>query len=247
MIKRSIDVVLSLIGLIILSPLFIIVLLLIWINDFQNPLYVSSRVGKGNKKFKMIKLRSMLVDADKSGVDSTSINDPRITKIGHFIRKFKLDELSQLLNVLRGDMSLVGPRPNVKRETQLYTNCEKKILEVRPGITDFASIIFSDEADILKNRRDPDIAYNQLIRPWKSRLAILYVNKRNLLIDLILIVATIISIISRKDALKLVNFLLKKITNDNKLINISKRKTELKPTAPPGMETIVTNRNKKIV
>lgn len=242
MIKRSIDVALSLIGLIILAPLFILVLLLIWINDFQNPLYVPSRIGKNNKKFKMVKLRSMLVDADKSGVDSTSKYDPRITKIGHFIRKFKLDELSQLLNVLKGDMSLVGPRPNVERETQLYTDREKKILDVRPGITDFASIIFSDEADILSNQQDPDIAYNQLIRPWKSRLAILYVNKKNLLIDVGLIIATIISIISRKNALKLVNYLLKKITSDKELINFSKRKTELKPTAPPGMETIVTNR-----
>ena len=143
MIKRSIDVALSLIGLIILAPLFILVLLLIWINDFQNPLYVPSRIGKNNKKFKMVKLRSMLVDADKSGVDSTSKNDPRITKIGHFIRKFTLDELSQLLNVLKGDMSLVGPRPNVERETNLYSTEEKKLLTVRPGITDFSSICSS--------------------------------------------------------------------------------------------------------
>ena len=120
----------------------------------------------------MIKLRSMIVNAEKSKVDSTSSNDPRITKIGKIIRKLKLDELSQLFNVFIGEMSLVGPRPNVKRETDLYTKVEKNLLSVKPGITDFASIIFSDESEILKNVDDPDISYNQLIRPWKSRLGL---------------------------------------------------------------------------
>ena len=128
----------------------------------------------------MIKLRSMIVNAEKSKVDSTSSNDPRITKIGKIIRKLKLDELSQLFNVFIGEMSLVGPRPNVKRETDLYTEVEKNLLRVKPGITDFASIIFSDESEILKNVDDPNISYNQLIRPWKSRLGLFYIKKQSI-------------------------------------------------------------------
>ena len=111
----------------------------------------------------------MIINADSSGVDSTSATDSRITSIGHVIRRFKLDELTQLWNVFLGDMSLVGPRPNVRKETDLYTIPEKLLLTVRPGITDISSIIFSDEGDILANKKDPDLAYNQLIRPWKSR------------------------------------------------------------------------------
>ena len=109
----------------------------------------------------------MKINADKSGVDSTSNKDPRITGIGRFIRKYKIDELSQLFNVFLGSMSLVGPRPNVKRDTDLYTSLEKDLFLAKPGITDFSSIVFADEGDILEGHLDPDLAYNQLIRPWK--------------------------------------------------------------------------------
>jgi len=188
----------------------------------------------------------MIVNADKSGVDSTSANDQRITNIGRFIRKFKLDELTQLWNVLIGDMSLVGPRPNVKRETDLYTSQEKKLLSVKPGITDFSSIIFSDEGEILKNQEDPDIAYNQLIRPWKSRLGIFYIEKRSFWIDIKLINFTVIAIISRDKALKKISQLLISLNADNELINISKRIGELVPTPPPGSCNIVTNREGRV-
>ena len=114
----------------------------------------------------------MIVKADKSKVDSTSANDPRITKVGAIIRKLKLDELTQLFNVFKGEMSFVGPRPNVERETNLYSNKEKELLKVKPGITDFSSIVFSDESEILKDHQNPDIAYNQLIRPRKNYLAL---------------------------------------------------------------------------
>ena len=123
--KRIFDFIASFVGLIVFSPLLLFVMFLVWINDFGNPFYTAMRVGKGEKTFKMFKLRSMIVNADKTGVDSTSNNDMRITRIGKFIRKFKMDELSQLINVLLGDMSLVGPRPNVQRETDLYTKSEK--------------------------------------------------------------------------------------------------------------------------
>ena len=118
------------------------------------PFYIADRVGKDHNLFSMVKLRSMVINADSSGVDSTSSEDLRITPVGAFIRRYKLDELTQLWNVLCGSMSLVGPRPNVLRETELYSEEEKKLLEVRPGITDFSSIIFSDEGEILANESD---------------------------------------------------------------------------------------------
>ena len=136
--KRILDFILSLIGLVLFSPILLPTIFLVWIQDWHSPFYIAPRVGKNEKPFKMLKLRSMIVNADKSGVDSTASNDKRITGVGRFIRKYKLDELSQLWNVLIGDMSLVGPRPNVKRETDLYTIEEKKLLTVRPGITDFS-------------------------------------------------------------------------------------------------------------
>ena len=135
-------------------------MILIWIHDFHSPFYIAPRVGKSGQVFNMVKLRSMVVHADKTGVDSTSSSDPRITPIGHIVRKFKLDEFTQLWNVLKGDMSLVGPRPNVKRETDLYTRVEKGLLSVCPGITDFSSIVFSDENEMLRDSKDPDIDYN---------------------------------------------------------------------------------------
>lgn len=188
----------------------------------------------------------MIVNADKSGVDSTSSNDKRITGVGRFIRKYKLDELSQLWNVLIGDMSLVGPRPNVKRETDLYTIEEKKLLTVRPGITDFSSIVFSDEGDILKDQSDPDIAYNQLIRPGKSMLGIFYIENRNFIIDIKLIYLTILAIISKEKALNSLVIILKKLGATELLIGISSRKNQLVPMPPPGANKIVTNREGKV-
>jgi lipopolysaccharide/colanic/teichoic acid biosynthesis glycosyltransferase len=244
--KRILDFTLSFLGLIISSPVLIPVIILVWIQDWHSPFYVAQRVGKGERLFRMIKLRSMIVNAHKTGVDSTSSNDNRITSVGRFIRKYKLDELSQLWNVLRGDMSLVGPRPNVKRETDLYTSIEKKLLTVKPGITDFSSIIFSDEGDILKDQIDPDIAYNQLIRPWKSRLGLFYIEKRNLLVDFRLIWLTVVAILSRDIALKKISRLLYKLNADKELVAVSLREAKLTPTPPPGARSIVTNREGRI-
>ena len=202
MAKRIFDLSISFIGLIVLSPIFLICIFLVWIQDFGNPLYVAKRVGVNEKIFWMVKIRSMLINADKSGVDSTANNDKRITLIGKFIRKFKIDELTQLWNVFIGDMSFVGPRPNVKKETDLYTLEEKKLLTIKPGITDFSSIVFSDEGDILQDKEDPDISYNQLIRPGKSKLGIFYVENNNILLDIQIIILTIVSIFSRDKALR---------------------------------------------
>ena len=137
MLKRVIDIFFSGIGLLLFSPLLIIVSIIVFLQDFNNPLYIAPRVGRDRKQFMMVKLRSMIVFADKSGVDSTSQDDKRITWIGKFIRKCKLDEITQLWNVLIGDMSLVGPRPNVQRDVDIYTRKEIHLLDLRHGITDF--------------------------------------------------------------------------------------------------------------
>lgn len=244
--KRVFDFILAFVGLILSSPILLPVIFLVWIQDWNSPFYIAPRVGKGEKPFKMFKLRSMIVNADKSGVDSTSSNDKRITGVGKFIRKYKLDELSQLWNVLIGDMSLVGPRPNVKRETDLYTFEEKKLLIVRPGITDFSSIVFSDEGEILKDEIDPDIAYNQLIRPGKSMLGIFYIENRSFIIDIKLIYLTVIAIISKEKALNSLLFILKKLGATDLLINIASRKNQLVPMPPPGAKNIVTNREGRV-
>ena len=240
--KKLFDFVLAAIGLIVLSPLLIIITIAIWFQDFKSPFYISDRVGKNEKIFKIIKLRSMVMGADKKGIDSTSVNDTRITRVGKIVRKYKLDEISQLVNVLKGDMSLVGPRPNVKRETDIYTAEEKKLLEVKPGITDFASIVFADEGVILANQSDPDIAYNQLIRPGKSKLGLFYVKNQSLFLDLQILVLTLLTIISRENALKFSAKLLKRNSADEELITLSSRKKVLIPTPPPGSNKIVTTR-----
>lgn len=245
--KRIFDFTLSFFGLILSSPILVPVIFLVWIQDWNSPFYIALRVGKDEKQFRMFKLRSMIVNADKSGVDSTSSNDNRITGIGKFIRKYKLDELSQLWNVLIGDMSLVGPRPNVKRETDLYTIEEKNLLTVKPGITDFSSIVFSDEGDILNDQSDPDIAYNQLIRPGKSMLGLFYIENRNFLIDLKLIYLTIIAIISKEKALNSLAKILRQIEASELLLNIASRKQELYPMPPPGAKNIVSNREGRVI
>ena len=242
--KKLFDFVLAFIGLIVLSPLLITITIAVWLQDFKSPFYISDRVGKDEKIFKIIKLRSMVIGADKKGIDSTSVNDTRITRVGKIVRKYKIDEISQLINVLKGDMSLVGPRPNVKRETDIYTTEEKKLLEVKPGITDFASIVFADEGEILANQSDPDIAYNQLIRPGKSKLGIFYIKNQSFYLDLQILALTLLAIISRENALKYSAKLLKRNRADKELVKLTSRKNVLIPTPPPGSNKIVTTRAK---
>ena len=220
MIKRALDIFVSIVALLLLSPLLIIVALIVFLQDFHSPLYIAPRVGQHKKLFKMVKLRSMIAEADKSGVDSTASDDKRITWIGHFIRKIKLDEIIQLWNVLIGDMSLVGPRPNVESDVSIYTEEEYHLLNVRPGITDFSSIVFADEGSILEGSKDADLDYNQLIRPWKSRLGIFYIHNKSLLLDIKLILLTAFSAISRQRALNNVSKILKNLSADAKLIEI---------------------------
>lgn len=241
--KRLFDIVVSLVGLLIASPVLVPVVFLVWWQDKHSPFYIAPRVGARGTVFDMVKLRSMVINADKSGVDSTGANDRRITPVGHFIRRYKLDEITQLWNVLKGDMSLVGPRPNVKRETDLYTGMERRLLDVKPGITDFASIVFSDEGDILKDKPDPDIAYNQLIRPGKSMLGLFYIGNRGLLIDIRLCWLTALAILSRERALAGVTRLLESLNAPRELLELAARRKPLLPLPPPGSDRIVTSRD----
>jgi lipopolysaccharide/colanic/teichoic acid biosynthesis glycosyltransferase len=242
MVKRLFDIGVSLSLLLLAAPLLLVVCFLVWRQDRQSPFYVAPRVGRGGGTFRMIKLRSMVKNADASGVDSTGANDMRITPVGHFIRRYKLDELPQLWNVLKGDMSLVGPRPNVKRETDLYTRLERGLLQVRPGITDFASIVFADEGDILAPHADPDLAYNQLIRPWKSRLGLFYVQHGSIGMDLRLCFYTAWCILDRAAVLRRVSHWLARLGADPDLFRASQRELPLSPTPPPGATEIVQSR-----
>ncbi|MFO1247307.1 MAG: sugar transferase [Alphaproteobacteria bacterium] len=241
--KRVLDILLSLIGLIAASPILLPVMFLVWRQDGHSPFYVAPRTARNDGIFRMVKLRSMVKNADKSGVDSTASGDMRITPVGQFIRRYKLDELTQLWNVLKGDMSLVGPRPNVKRETDLYTREERGLLRVKPGITDFSSIVFSDEGDILAGKEDPDIAYNQLIRPWKSRLGLFYIAHSSLWLDVRLIWLTAMAILSKPRALQGVVALLEALGAPADLVSVARRNRELVPTPPPGAAGIVTSRD----
>ena len=242
MLKRLFDIAASFVLLVLASPVLLVACLLVWRQDGHSPFYIAPRVARGGGTFRMVKLRSMTKNADKTGVDSTGANDMRITAVGRWIRRYKLDELTQLWNVLKGDMSLVGPRPNVQRETDLYSTVERGLLDVRPGITDFASIVFADEGDILAPHADPDLAYNQLIRPWKSRLGLFYVQHRSLAIDLRLCLLTAGVIVSRAAVLAHVSGWLRRLGADEDLVRVSLRQQPLVPTPPPGLSEVVQSR-----
>ena len=232
--KRTFDLVAASMGLVVASPFLLVAMVAIWAQDFKSPFYIAPRVGRQGNLFAMFKLRSMVTNADKSGVSSTSAGDRRITPIGHVIRRYKLDELVQLWNVLWGDLSLVGPRPDVPNEVALYTEEEKRLLGVRPGITDIASIVFSDEGDILNGQTDPDRAYRELIGPWKHELALFYIDKRSMPVDLQIIWLTCVAIVSRRRALEGIGNILSRLGAREELKAVAARNCTLLPSHPPG-------------
>jgi lipopolysaccharide/colanic/teichoic acid biosynthesis glycosyltransferase len=175
----------------------------------------------------------------RSNAWCTAGNDRRITPIGRFVRAYKVDEVVQLWNVLKGDMSLVGPRPQVKADADLYTSEEMRLLSVRPGITDPASIVFADEGEILKGSDDPDLLYNQIIRPWKSRLSLLYIDQSNFRVDLRLITLTAMGMVARRAALNGVQRILRDWGADELLGRMARREEPLLPYPPPGASEIV--------
>ena len=191
MVKKVVDSVFALLGLLVISPLMLVVAVWIKRNSPGPVFYRGVRVGLGGKRFQVLKFRTMVVDAEKLGGPSTSNDDPRLTKAGRLLRKYKLDEVPQLINVLKGEMSLVGPRPEVPLEVDLYTPEERQLLAVRPGITDWASIRFCNEGELLRGSPDPHLAYWETIRPEKIRLGLEYTKHHSFWIDFRIVLATL--------------------------------------------------------
>ena len=195
MIKRLFDIIFSFLGLILTAPILVIIAFLIKINSPGPVFYRVERVGKNGKLFKIFKFRSMVKDAEKLGGPSTAADDPRLTEIGKFLKRVQLDELPQLINVLKGEMSLVGPRPEVKLYVDMMTEEEKNlILSIRPGMTDLASLWNFREGEVLKGSPDPEKTYLEKIRPEKIRFQIEYVKNRSFLLDLKIVAKTILKL-----------------------------------------------------
>lgn len=238
--KRMFDFVAALAGLAILAVPLILIALAVYLYDRRSPFYRGCRVGRGGANFRMVKFRTMKPDAWNSGVNSTAACDPRITPVGRWLRRRKLDELPQLWNVLIGDMSLVGPRPQVPADVRLYTWEERRMLEARPGVTDLASIVFADEAEILKGSPDPDRLYDQIIRPWKSRLALAWLDCGSPSLDLRIIGLTLLSAVSRERALRGVKRILIAWECGAMLRRMALRREPLLAWPPPGYSEIAS-------
>lgn len=241
--KRALDVIGAALVLFLSSPVVALGALLVWGHDRQAPFFRQVRIGKDGIPFELFKLRSMSAAAPGSTSDTTGRNDPRITPIGSVLRKSKIDELPQLWNVLRGDMSLVGPRPQVPREVALYTDVERGLLAVRPGVTDYASIVYSDLGDIVASADDPDIAYSQLVRPGKSMLGLFYVSTPSVWVDIAILALTATVLVHGPWARKGVGTILERQGADSALLDIASREKPLTPMPPPGSATLVTSRD----
>ncbi len=234
MAKRCVDLVDALTAILLAAPLLAVAALLIWLADGHSPLYRGTRVGRGGRDFRMVKLRTMVAGGERLGGTSTAVTDWRLTSLGAVLRRWKIDELPQFWNVLVGDMSIVGPRPNTRTGgVDRYTAEEKRLLSIRPGITDLASIVFADEGEILSGASDPDALYDAVIRPWKNRLGLLYVQRRCLTLDLRLIAVTALALVSRRAALRRVNAILARVSADSELREICARQAPLPCGAPP--------------
>lgn len=237
--KRLLDVSVAACALLLLAPLLAAIAAAVWLEDGGSPWYRGVRVGWKGREFRMLKFRSMRPGAAESGVNSTAAADTRVTKTGRFLRGLKLDELPQLWNVVAGEMSLVGPRPQVPEDASLYTAEERRMLEARPGITDLASIVFSDEGEILAGSGDPDLLYNQIIRPWKSRLALLYLERSCWSSDARILLWTAGALVSRRWALAHVTRLLDQWGVGQPLYGVVGRKAPPPAYPPPGACEVV--------
>lgn len=193
--KRLFDIFFSSIGIIFLLPFFIIISILILLDSKGGIIYKQERVGKGDVIFKVLKFRTMRPDSFSKGALTVGSRDPRITNVGYYLRKYKLDELPQLFNVLFGEMSFVGPRPEVKKYTDLYTPEQKKVLSVKPGITDYASIKYRNENDLLAASKNPEKLYIEEIMPKKLELNMKYINDNNIFKDIKIIIDTFYTIV----------------------------------------------------
>ncbi len=240
--KRLFDLTTALAAFLLSSPLFVAAIVAVWLYDRRNPFFVSERVGLHGRPMRFLKIRTMTPGANSNAVDTTVQGDPRVTPVGRWIRAVKLDELPQLLHVIAGSMSLVGPRPNVAREVALYTHEERRLLTVAPGVTDFASIVFADLASALANAADANIAYNQLVRPWKSRLGLHYVDHGSVAVDIRLVFYTVTALVARQWTLRRLSDLLRSTRAPEDLCRFVLRDAPLTPLPPPGADSIVTSR-----
>lgn len=191
MTKRLFDLLISFLGLVVLSPLFLIVSLFIISDSRGGIFYYQRRVGKNNKDFNLIKFRTMMTGADNKGLLTIGEQDYRITKTGRWLRKYKLDELPQLINILKGEMSFVGPRPEVRKYVDLYSPEEAIVLSVRPGLTDYASLEYINENEVLSTFSDPEKAYVEIIMPAKLLLNLKYIREQGMITDLEIIFKTL--------------------------------------------------------
>ncbi|MCL6295021.1 sugar transferase [Jejuia spongiicola] len=195
MTKRIFDFIFSLIGLLLLSPILILISILIKLDSRGPVLFIQNRVGKNNVDFNIYKFRTMRMASETKGLLTLGNNDSRITKIGYFLRRYKIDEFPQLINVLKGDMSFVGPRPELRYYVNFYTDDDMKIYQVRPGITGLASLKYRNEVELLKAAKNPEEYFIKTIIPDKLRFNKIYIKKRNFFFDLKLILMTIVKVI----------------------------------------------------
>lgn len=189
--KQFVDLLLSVIALLLLVPLFLVLAILIKLEDGGHIFYRGVRMGLYGKPFRIFKFRTMVVDAEKIGGPSTAADDPRVTRIGKWIRRFNLDELPQFINVLKGEMSIVGPRPEVPQYVAMFTDEERAILSLRPGITDWATLWIRDEGKILAGSEDPERTYMEKVWPEKHRLALEYVKNHSFWVDIEIMLKTL--------------------------------------------------------
>lgn len=197
MVKRVLDTAFAAAGLVVLAPVFMFLAIAVRLSSAGPVFYRGIRVGMNGKLFRILKFRTMVINAESLGGSCTSDDDPRITRVGRWMRKYKLDELPQLLNVLIGDMSFVGPRPEVRQYVEMFTEEEKQILSVRPGVTDWATLWDSDEGAVLAGSSDPEWVYLEKIRPEKIRLQLKYVRERSFWIDAKIILTTCRLVLTR--------------------------------------------------
>ena len=196
--KRFLDVILSALVLVILLPLFIISAIIIACESRGGVIYAQTRVGRYNKDFKLLKFRTMYTGSDQKGLITVGEHDSRITPFGYFLRKSKMDEFPQLLNIIKGDMSIVGPRPEVRHYVDMYTEEQMKVLSVRPGLTDFASLVYIDENKLLEDQENPEEFYIKEMMPRKLELNLKYIEQQSVKTDAILIFKTLKAIVSGK-------------------------------------------------
>lgn len=196
--KRILDIVFSTFAIIFFSPLLLLISFLIVIDSKGGVIYYQTRVGKNNTDFNLLKFRTMKINSDNHGLLTLGNRDPRITRVGYYLRKTKIDEFPQLINIIKGDMSIVGPRPEVRKYVNMYNDAQKKALSVRPGLTDYASLAYINESEILSTTNDPETVYITKIMPHKLELNLHYIQNQNLIEDFKIIFKTIYLLLKRR-------------------------------------------------